>query len=386
MDRHTTHSISAHPVHLNLICAVLLALAGACGGDDDSRGAGSSLAETTKAPSAPPTSSVPMPVSASTTATVPTTAPGDGTTATSSNTVVSGQADHDAAGRIAFGSIMPGHERSDQLMALYAVDPDGSDLIQLTDGNSAFPAWSPDGSRLAFTTIAEDSTWQIATIAADGSDLRVLTAGPGIHEAPSWSPDGEWIAYDYSPSFPGDSGFRTVLYRMNADGSDQRLLGDPDGNDVEPKISPDGSNVLFQRYDGANAPIIVRHLTTGAETVVLAAGGQNPSWSPDGASIVVQTDPPPTGGAIWGPITQISLSNSTSRTELYPGGAASGGFKPVYSPDGTHIAFGCGRDARTPDYDEAICVMNADGSDVRVLVDNPGRWDNEVSWGAAPNG
>ena len=385
MDCHTANSISTHPVHLHLICAVLFALAGACGGDD-SRGAGSSAAETTKAASAPPTSNDQMPVPASTTAAVPTTAPGDDATATSTTMLSSEQGAPDPAGRIAFGSIMPGHERSDQLMALFAVDPDGSDLIQLTDGNSAFPAWSPDGSRLAFTTIADDSTWQIATITADGSDVRVLTAGPGIHEAPSWSPDGEWIAYDYSPTFPGESGFRTVLYRMNADGSDQQLLGDPDGNDVEPKISPDGGKVLFQRYDGANAPIIVRDLTTGAETVVLAAGGQNPSWSPDGASIVVQTDPPPTGGAIWGPIMRISLTDNTSRTELYPGGAASGGFKPVYSPDGTRIAFGCGRDARTPDYDEAICAMNADGSDVQVLVDNPGRWDNEVSWGAARSG
>ena len=106
-------------------------------------------------------------------------------------------------GRIAFGRIMPGHEQTDQLMALYAIDPDGTDEIQLTDGNSYGPAWSPDGTRLAFTLVADDGSSQIATVAADGTDLQMLTSGPGVHETPSWSPDGTWIAYGYSPNLPG---------------------------------------------------------------------------------------------------------------------------------------------------------------------------------------
>ena len=57
-------------------------------------------------------------------------------------------------------------------------------------------------------------------------------------------------------------------------------------------------------------------------------------------------------------------------TELFPGGDDSGGFKPVYSPAGDRIAFGSG--AGSPNYDEVICVMNADGSDVSILVDTPG--------------
>jgi Tol biopolymer transport system component len=282
---------------------------------------------------------------------------------------------------------MAGHERNDQLMALYAVDPDGTDLLQLTDGDSAFPAWSPDGSRLAFTLVDSDQSRQIATIAADGSDLQVLTSGTGVHEAPSWSPDGSWIAYGYSPIPPGP-GFHTVLYRMNADGSNQEPLGDPDADDYEPKISPDGRSVLFQRWTGSAEPVMIRDLDTGQERTVLDAGGHNASWSPDGEAIVVQTDPsitdPSMTGWIWGPIVRITVNGAeTEATELYPGGAESGGFKPVYSPDGSRIAFGCGHDAGSPDYDEAICVMNADGTEVRILVDAPGEWDNEVAWGVA---
>jgi Tol biopolymer transport system component len=255
----------------------------------------------------------------------------------------------------------------------------------LTDGDSAFPAWSPDGSRLAFTLVDSDQARQIATIAADGSDLQVLTSGAGVHEAPSWSPDGSWIAYGYSPIPPGP-GFHTVLYRMNADGSNQEPLGDPDADDYEPKISPDGRSVLFQRWTGSAEPVMIRDLDTGQERTVLGAGGHNASWSPDGEAIVVQTDPsitdPSTTGWIWGPIVGITVSGAeTEATELYPGGAESGGFKPVYSPDGSRIAFGCGHNAGSPDYEEAICVMNADGTDVRILVDAPGEWDNEVAWG-----
>ncbi len=287
-------------------------------------------------------------------------------------------------GRIAFGRIMPGHERTDQFMALYAIDPDGTDEIQLTDGYSYGPAWSPDGTRLAYTLVADDGSSQIATVAADGSDVRVLTSGPGVHETPSWSPDGTWIAYGYSPILPWDAGFHTVLYRMDADGTNPTLIGDPDAFDYEPKISPDGTEVLFQRWlgDGQASPLLVTDLASGEQRTVMDSGGLNPAWSPDGSRIAMQTDP--RGSGIWGPLITISADGDpASEVELYPGGAERGGFKPAYSPDGSHIAFGCGSGAGTDDYDEAICVVDADGGDSEVLVDTEDVWENEVSWGVA---
>jgi len=91
---------------------------------------------------------------------------------------------------------------------------------------SAFPAISPDGSRIAFTQGQADGTWQLATMASDGSDLGVMTSGPGVSEAPSWSPDGTWLAYDTTPSITVDASFHTVLRRIAADGSDDRPLGE----------------------------------------------------------------------------------------------------------------------------------------------------------------
>ena len=103
---------------------------------------------------------------------------------------------------------------------LYAVDPDGSDRVLLLDCDVIRPQWSPDGSRLALTIGLDDGSWQVATIAADGSDLRLLTSGPGIHEIPSWSPDGTWLAYDSSDVGLDDPTFQATLWRIDADGSD----------------------------------------------------------------------------------------------------------------------------------------------------------------------
>jgi Tol biopolymer transport system component len=345
---------------------MVLGITAACG-DDDTDNANEGAA--TSAPSSVGTTSAPSSVAAA-------------TTAPSSVATSGAGSEPPLDGRIAFGRIMPGHEQTDQLMALYAINADGTDEIQLTDGNSYGPAWSPDGSRLAFTLVADDGSSQIATVAADGTDLRELTSGVGVHETPSWSPDGSWIAYGYAPSLPGEAGFHTVLYRMDADGSNPALIGDPDAFDYEPKISPDGAQVLFQRWlgDGQAAPLLVADLATGEERTVKAFGGLNAGWSPDGSRIVMQTDP---GGAdIWGPLITISADGDpASEVELYPGGAEQGGFKPTYSPDGSRVAFGCGSGAGTDNYDEAICVIDAHGGDPRVIVDTDGVWENEVAWG-----
>src|SRR5262249_22701794 len=148
-----------------------------------------------------------------------------------------------------------------------------------------------------------DDAWQLATIAADGSDLRMITTEPGLHEVPDWSPDGTWLAYDSSPTSGGD-GFHTTLYRINADGSDAKPLGATTTFDVEPRLSPDGGSVLFERLtfdssgDQHNA-LFIRDLATGAEHTIAAAGTsvEHAIWSRDGQNIVYN-DSPTIGAAL----------------------------------------------------------------------------------------
>lgn len=288
----------------------------------------------------------------------------------------------DPAGRIAFGRITRQDELFGQVAALFAIDPDGSDLVQLTDGESAFPAWSPDGSRLAFTQGLPDGSWQISTMAPDGSDVRVLTSGPGIHEVPSWSPDGSWIAYDYSPILPDDPAFHTIIYRMDADGSNQALLGDPDTFDVEPRISPDGTKVVFARLTGEgdewSGSIVVRDVASGEELEFESAGAaiEHPAWSPDGDWIVYNVAGWMTGDPADEQIWRVRADGS-GEPDLVVAGSPS--FKPTYSPEGGSLLHGC---QQTPG-DDAACITSADGSDSRVLVDEPGIHENHFSWGVS---
>ena len=82
---------------------------------------------------------------------------------------------------------------------LLRADPDGTNVRQLSDLPGFFSDWRADGRRIAFDFFDADGNEQIATMAADGSDLRVITSGRGIHEVPSWSPNGRRIVFGFSP-------------------------------------------------------------------------------------------------------------------------------------------------------------------------------------------
>ena len=297
----------------------------------------------------------------------------------------------DPAGRIAFGRITRFDDFYGQVVALYAIDPDGSDLVQLNDGESGFPAWSPDGTRLAFTQRQADGTWQVATMAADGSDVRVLTTGPGSDGA-TWSPDGTWIAYNYSIVPPteeafNDGTFHTVLYRMEADGSNPQLLGDPDAFDVEPRISPDGTEVLFERLSfeggGQQNVLWVRDLASGEERAITAAGNavEHANWSPDGEWIIYDIAAWMTDSVPNDQLERIAADGTGEPVVLLEATPTQGAFKPWYSPDGERILFGClGKEG-----DDAACLMDADGSNLEILIDEPGVHENHFSWGVTPS-
>src|SRR2546430_1193794 len=114
------------------------------------------------------------------------------------------------------------------------MNADGSGKVRLTN-NTAIDnaaAWSPDASRLAFTSTGTASgSFQIYVMSAVGSDVMPLTNTPSNLE-PSWSPDGRQIA------FTSTREFNLEISVMNADGSGQtRLTTDPAG-DLQPSWSP----------------------------------------------------------------------------------------------------------------------------------------------------
>jgi Tol biopolymer transport system component len=293
----------------------------------------------------------------------------------------------DPAGRIAFGRITRFDGFYGPVVALWAIDPDGSDLAQLTDGESAFPAWSPDGRRLAFTTGLPDGTWQIASSAPDGSDRRNLTSGAPFSEVPNWAADGSWLAFDRSTVGSDDAAFHTTLWRMDADGSGVAPLGETSTFDVEPKIAPDGAAILFERLDltggSQRNTLMMRDLRTGQETVIEAAGHavEHAVWSPDGAWILYQVSPW-LGVDLPSPQLERIAADGSGRPQVVVAGTATQkGFKPAYAPSGDQIVFGC----QGPDSD-ALCIAKSDGSGLAILVDAADSDEHFASWGVNATG
>ncbi len=98
------------------------------------------------------------------------------------------------------------------------------------------PAWSPDGSRIAFSS-RRSGTFDLYVMNADGTGTERLTSGGKNDSHPTWSPSGTTIAFARA----GD------IYVMNADGSGPRRVSDPSVEESEPAWSPDGGWIAFAR-------------------------------------------------------------------------------------------------------------------------------------------
>ena len=169
--------------------------------------------------------------------------------------------------------------------AIYTVRPDGSDLMRISEALSS-PSWSPDGERIAFTKPHDDDGVGLYTIAADGSDARLVTVMQGNSGpwSPSWSPSGAEILVSCG----------TVCIINVEDGSlvGQSPISLHDGN--VPTWSPDGSRIavlMAQQFPFPNGSIVLYTMARdGTDLRVLVRGGrslvaENSGWQDIDAGI-----------------------------------------------------------------------------------------------------
>src|SRR6266508_327785 len=143
-------------------------------------------------------------------------------------------------------------------------------------------SWSPDGTRLAFAS-CRDQNYEIYTVHIDGSHLIRLTNNLAFDGEPTWSPDSTQLAF-----ISARNNATRELYTMRADGTNVQQLTTTSLSEEEPAWSPDGRQIAFSR---SGLSINVYDLQDGTDTEIY----HNPSsdstlsgvaWSSDSQQLV----------------------------------------------------------------------------------------------------
>lgn len=161
---------------------------------------------------------------------------------------------------------------------IFLMDADGSHLRALTDnlGVDGGPAWSPDGTKVAFHSDLSEMGTEIYSINLDGTGLHQLTQLGGHNWDPAWSPGGQRIAFG---SLLSD----WMLYAMDGDGESLQLI-EGAGVGWKPAWSPAGNQIAFSSKRNGNWDIFVMN-ADGTEVQQLTshpADEHDPVWSPSG--------------------------------------------------------------------------------------------------------
>jgi eukaryotic-like serine/threonine-protein kinase len=277
----------------------------------------------------------------------------------------------------------------------------GGQLVQITHDATlkSRPAWSSDGSTLAYAQMNDSGTMDIWEVAALGGSPRkvVLNATD-----PAWTPDGRSLTYVTKAD--------GTLWICGVEGENPRLLArtDPTHMAAEPRISPDGKMVaVVARVVGPYGELGVADVSTGKFRLLTHdnALALSPAWSPDSRAIYFSSS---RGGTlnIWkigadgsglrqvtageGDDAELDVSSDGKRlvfatlrvnigltqldlqaepgesnTKIVASDPARNEFWPVYSPDGTHIVFFTVRKGAE---NESIDIADTNGSDATQLV------------------
>jgi TolB protein len=299
-------------------------------------------------------------------------------------------------GRIAFRRFFNPDQTN---AALFVINPDGTHETQLT-----FPAdnvvdamgnWSPDGTMLAFTrtTYCGDDcqTDELYLVNADGSNVhRIDTPSPTV-ESPAWSPDGSRIAFAVATGFVNGMPADVSIWEIGVDGSGLRQITHPIGfqqsEDHAVQFSPDGSRLVVERQlasCGWCPAIFTVDATDGGHATRVSPKGLNgfdhPDWSPDGRWVIFRTASGRGGSAK----VFVAHPDGTHLQMILDGTRNGRSFRSsTFSPDGGQMTVAI---LPGPDANADIWIGRFDGSERIVSLTrltNTDAFESSVRWGTA---
>jgi uncharacterized repeat protein (TIGR01451 family) len=181
---------------------------------------------------------------------------------------------------------------------IYTMDSDGSHVVQLTYNlvDDFAPVWSPDGTQIAFSNLTSNvpgdyrgSLQEIFVLNNDGSGLRRITDNGFPDHFPTWSPDGTKIAY---------SSYRVnrwdIYVKDLFSGSEVNLTQNLGSAGWYAAWSPDGTKIAYECTPTGSRQICVSDAQGTYQSVITASHGlgvaTDPTWSPDGTKIAYMSD------------------------------------------------------------------------------------------------
>ena len=195
-------------------------------------------------------------------------------------------------GKIAFQSNLFAPIYDPSHFEIWLMNADGTGQTQLTTSGGAFPSWSPQGTKVAFTS-NRDGNFEIYVMNADGSGQTRLTDRPNATDLhPAWSRDGSKIAFSSFECCPNGASYD--IWVMNADGSGQTNLTNHPAEDTLPAGLPMDQRSPFKRTGTRLRGLhdqFGRHRPDQRQPEPFENYEGEPDWSPDGSKDSVHRQP-----------------------------------------------------------------------------------------------
>jgi TolB protein len=244
---------------------------------------------------------------------------------------------------------------------IWVMDPDGANAKQITHFNalSDFPAVSPDGAKIAFTSWVRGNPGIFVFSVDSGRDLRFYNQrGASVTATPSFTPDGKQIVF-MSSSAGAASCCR--IFAANVDGGNVRSITASSSVDAEPKVNPKtGAEIAF--VSGRSGPQQIYRMTMDGGAIERLSDGtgeaSNPSWHPEGQILAFAW----TRGFMTGNFNIFIMDVASGSYKQLTHGEGKNE-NPSWAPDGKHIVFMSTRTGSSQ-----IWSMLADGTGLQQLT------------------